>query len=646
MQYRSKTSTSGRNMAGARALWRATGMTDGDFDKPIIAIANSFTQFVPGHVHLKDMGQLVAREIEKVGGVAKEFNTIAVDDGIAMGHSGMLYSLPSRDLIADSVEYMVNAHCADALVCISNCDKITPGMLMAAMRLNIPVIFVSGGPMEAGKVLATDLDSGLISHNTDGSDDAPDADIVKNEQGKTIRKLDLVDAMIDAADDNVSDADVLEIERTACPTCGSCSGMFTANSMNCLTEALGLSLPGNGSLLATHAKREALFLEAGRRIVDLAKRRYEQDDDSVLPRSIATKAAFENAMSLDIAMGGSTNTILHLLAAAHEAEVDFKMADIDQLSRRVPCLSKVAPATQKYHMEDVHRAGGVFGILAELNRAGLLTTHIPTVHSSSLQEALEMWDVMNTVHPNHQIARDLYIAAPGGVRTTQAFSQNKAWSNLDLNRESGCIRSVDNAYSTDGGLAVLFGNIAERGCVVKTAGVDDSILTFTGRARVFESQDDAVEAILADKVVAGDIVIIRYEGPKGGPGMQEMLYPTSYLKSKGLGKECALLTDGRFSGGTSGLSIGHASPEAAEGGAIGLVKEGDTIHIDIPNRSINLEVSDSELAKRREEMQARGSKAWKPVSRKRHVSQALRAYAAMTTSADTGAVRDVSQVER
>ncbi len=646
MQYRSKTSTSGRNMAGARALWRATGMTDGDFDKPIIAIANSFTQFVPGHVHLKDMGQLVAREIEKVGGVAKEFNTIAVDDGIAMGHSGMLYSLPSRDLIADSVEYMVNAHCADALVCISNCDKITPGMLMAAMRLNIPVIFVSGGPMEAGKVLATDLDSGLISHNTDGSDDAPDADIVKNEQGKTIRKLDLVDAMIDAADDNVSDADVLEIERTACPTCGSCSGMFTANSMNCLTEALGLSLPGNGSLLATHAKREALFLEAGRRIVDLAKRRYEQDDDSVLPRSIATKAAFENAMSLDIAMGGSTNTILHLLAAAHEAEVDFKMADIDQLSRRVPCLSKVAPATQKYHMEDVHRAGGVFGILAELNRAGLLTTDIPTVHSSSLQEALEMWDVMNTDHPNHQTARDLYIAAPGGVRTTQAFSQNKAWSNLDLNRESGCIRSVDNAYSTDGGLAVLFGNIAERGCVVKTAGVDDSILTFTGRARVFESQDDAVEAILADKVVAGDIVIIRYEGPKGGPGMQEMLYPTSYLKSKGLGKECALLTDGRFSGGTSGLSIGHASPEAAEGGAIGLVEEGDTIHIDIPNRSINLEVSDSELAKRREEMQARGSKAWKPASRERHVSQALRAYAAMTTSADTGAVRDVSQVER
>ena len=634
MQYRSKTSTSGRNMAGARALWRATGMTDGDFDKPIIAIANSFTQFVPGHVHLKDMGQLVAREIERVGGVAKEFNTIAVDDGIAMGHSGMLYSLPSRDLIADSVEYMVNAHCADALVCISNCDKITPGMLMAAMRLNIPVIFVSGGPMEAGKVLAEDL---APSHNLD----AP-----VNEDGKKIRKLDLVDAMIDAADDNVSDADVLEIERSACPTCGSCSGMFTANSMNCLTEALGLSLPGNGSLLATHAKREALFLEAGRRIVDLAKRRYEQDDESTLPRSIATKEAFENAMSLDIAMGGSTNTILHLLAAAHEAEVDFKMADIDQLSRRVPCLSKVAPATQKYHMEDVHRAGGVLAILAELNRAGLLHTDLPTVHAKTLQEALEMWDVMNTEHPNHEAARDLYIAAPGGVRTTQAFSQNKAWSNLDLNRESGCIRSAEHAYSKDGGLAVLFGNIAERGCVVKTAGVDDSILTFTGRARVFESQDDAVEAILADKVVAGDIVIIRYEGPKGGPGMQEMLYPTSYLKSKGLGKECALLTDGRFSGGTSGLSIGHASPEAAEGGAIGLVNEGDTIHIDIPNRSINLEVSDSELARRREEMEARGSKAWKPESRERHVSQALRAYAAMTTSADTGAVRDVSQVER
>ncbi|MDO5769686.1 MAG: dihydroxy-acid dehydratase [Psychrobacter sp.] len=640
MQYRSKTSTSGRNMAGARALWRATGMTDDDFNKPIIAIANSFTQFVPGHVHLKDMGQLVAREIEKAGGVAKEFNTIAVDDGIAMGHSGMLYSLPSRDLIADSVEYMVNAHCADALVCISNCDKITPGMLMAALRLNIPVIFVSGGPMEAGKVLASDL---APSHNTDGTNDAPNADIVLNSQGKAIRKLDLVDAMIDAADDSVSDADVLEIERSACPTCGSCSGMFTANSMNCLTEALGLSLPGNGSLLATHAKRQELFLEAGRTIVKLAKRCYEQDDPSVLPRNIATKEAFENAMSLDIAMGGSTNTILHLLAAAHEAEVDFKMADIDQLSRRVPCLSKVAPATQKYHMEDVHRAGGVMAILAELNRAGLLKTNLPTVHSETLQAALDKWDIMN---PDNTEARELYIAAPGGVRTTQAFSQNKAWSNLDVNRESGCIRSLKHAYSQDGGLAVLFGNIAERGCVVKTAGVDDSILVFTGRARVFESQDDAVAAILDDQIVAGDIVIIRYEGPKGGPGMQEMLYPTSYLKSKHLGTECALLTDGRFSGGTSGLSIGHASPEAAEGGAIGLVMEGDTIHIDIPNRTINLEVSDEELARRRGEMEAKGAQAWKPVNRERHVSQALRAYAAMTTSADTGAVRDVSQVER
>lgn len=636
MDYRSKTSTGGRNMAGARALWRATGMTDGDFGKPIIAIANSFTQFVPGHVHLKDLGQLVAREIEKAGGVAKEFNTIAVDDGIAMGHSGMLYSLPSRDLIADSVEYMVNAHCADALVCISNCDKITPGMLMAAMRLNIPVVFVSGGPMEAGKVVASTV---AHSHNNDGQSDAQDVD----SQGRGIRKLDLVDAMMDAADDSISDEDVATIENSACPTCGSCSGMFTANSMNCLTEALGLSLPGNGSLLATHALRRDLFLEAGRTIVKLAKRRYEQDDDSVLPRSIATKAAFENAMSLDIAMGGSTNTILHLLAAANEAEVDFKMADIDRLSRRVPCLSKVAPATQKYHMEDVHRAGGVMALLAELNRAGLLHTDIPTVHSKTMKDAIEKWDIMN---PDNTEARALYIAAPGGVRTTQAFSQNKAWSNLDVNRESGCIRSIDNAYSTDGGLAVLYGNIAERGCVVKTAGVDDSILVFTGRARIFESQDDAVAAILDDQIVARDIVIIRYEGPKGGPGMQEMLYPTTYLKSKGLGKECALLTDGRFSGGTSGLSIGHASPEAAEGGAIGLVQEGDTIHIDIPNRTINIEISDSELAARREEMESRGSQAWKPVNRERHVSQALRAYAAMTTSADTGAVRDVSQVER
>ena len=636
-QYRSKTSTSGRNMAGARALWRATGMTDEDFNKPIIAIANSFTQFVPGHVHLKDLGQLVAREIEAAGGVAKEFNTIAVDDGIAMGHLGMLYSLPSRDLIADSVEYMVNAHCADALVCISNCDKITPGMLMAAMRLNIPTIFVSGGPMEAGKVLASTLGDGHTTHET-----------VMNELGEKIRKLDLVDAMIDAADDLISDEDVAQTERSACPTCGSCSGMFTANSMNCLTEALGLSLPGNGSLLATHAKRKDLFLEAGRRIVALAKRYYEQDDASVLPRSIATKAAFENAMSLDIAMGGSTNTILHLLAAAHEAQVDFKMADIDRLSRRVPCLSKVAPATQKYHMEDVHRAGGVMAILAELDRAKLLQTDVPTVHSASLKAALSQWDIMN---PDNTEARERYIAAPGGVRTTQAFSQNNAWSNLDVNRESGCIRSKEFAYSQDGGLAVLFGNIAERGCVVKTAGVDDSILKFTGRARVFESQDDAVAAILADaddarSIVAGDVVVIRYEGPKGGPGMQEMLYPTSYLKSKGLGKACALLTDGRFSGGTSGLSIGHVSPEAAEGGTIGLVNEGDTIEIDIPNRSIHLAVDFAELEKRREAMVSRGNQAWKPVNRERQVSPALRAYAAMTTSADTGAVRDVSQVER
>lgn len=630
--YRSKTSTAGRNMAGARALWRATGMTDGDFDKPIIAIANSFSQFVPGHVHLKDLGQLVAREIEKAGGVAKEFNTIAVDDGIAMGHSGMLYSLPSRDLIADSVEYMVNAHCADALVCISNCDKITPGMLMAAMRLNIPTIFVSGGPMEAGKVLATTLGDGHTKHET-----------VTNEQGEKVRKLDLVDAMIDAADDLISDADVATTERSACPTCGSCSGMFTANSMNCLTEALGLSLPGNGSLLATHAKRKELFLEAGQKIVELAKRYYEQDDDSILPRSIATKATFENAMSLDIAMGGSTNTILHLLAAASEAGVDFKMADIDRLSRQVPCLAKVAPATQKYHMEDVHRAGGVMGILAELDRANLLKTDVPTVHSATLKDALTQWDIMN---PDNEQARERYLAAPGGVRTTEAFSQNKSWSNLDVNRESGCIRSKQHAYSQDGGLAVLFGNIAERGCVVKTAGVDDSILKFTGKARVFESQDDAVEAILADKIVAGDVVVIRYEGPKGGPGMQEMLYPTSYLKSKGLGKVCALLTDGRFSGGTSGLSIGHVSPEAAEGGTIGLVEDGDTIEIDIPNRSIHLAVSFAELEQRREAMANKGKQAWKPVNRQRQVSAALRAYAAMTTSADTGAVRDVSQVER
>ena len=616
--YRSKTSTHGRNMAGARALWRATGVREEDFGKPIIAIANSFTQFVPGHVHLHDLGQLVAREIEKAGGLAKEFNTIAVDDGIAMGHGGMLYSLPSRDLIADSVEYMVNAHCADALVCISNCDKITPGMLMAAMRLNIPTVFVSGGPMEAGKVIA-------VANITDE------------------RKLDLVDAMVDAANDQVSDEEVAMVERSACPTCGSCSGMFTANSMNCLTEALGLSLPGNGSLLATHAGRKELFLEAGRLIVEITKRYYEQDDISVLPRSIATKAAFENAMSLDVAMGGSTNTVLHLLAAAKEAEVDFKMADIDRISRQVPCLCKVAPATQKYHMEDVHRAGGVMGILAELNRAGCLKTDVSTVHAPTLKDALAQWDVMN---PANEAAQARYKAAPGGVRTTQAFSQNRQWPSLDTDRENGCIRSKEHAYSQDGGLAVLFGNIAERGCVVKTAGVDDSILKFTGRARVFESQDAAVAGILDNQIVAGDIVIIRYEGPKGGPGMQEMLYPTSYLKSKGLGKACALLTDGRFSGGTSGLSIGHASPEAAEGGAIGLVEEGDTIEIDIPNRSINLVISDEALAARRAEMESRGANAWKPVNRDRYVSQALRAYAAMTTSADTGAVRDVSQIER
>lgn len=615
-QYRSRTSTAGRNMAGARALWRATGMTDADFGKPIIAIANSFTQFVPGHVHLQNMGQLVAREIEKAGGVAKEFNTIAIDDGIAMGHGGMLYSLPSRDLIADSVEYMVNAHCADALVCISNCDKITPGMLMAAMRLNIPVVFVSGGPMEAGKV----------------------------QWGNEVRKLDLVDAMVEAANSAVSDEDVDRVERSACPTCGSCSGMFTANSMNCLTEALGLSLPGNGSLVATHADRKELFLKAGRLIVELAKRHYEGEDYSILPRGIATKEAFENAMSLDVAMGGSTNTVLHLLAAASEAGVDFKMADIDRISRGVPCLSKVAPATQKYHMEDVHRAGGVVAILAELDRAGLIHRDVPTVHSRTLGEGLEAWDVMRQAEDSE--ARRFYRAAPGGVATTIAFSQSMRYPTLDDDRADGCIRDKAHAYSQDGGLAVLYGNIAERGCIVKTAGVDESILKFTGRARIFESQDAAVEGILADQIVAGDIVIIRYEGPKGGPGMQEMLYPTSYLKSKGLGKACALLTDGRFSGGTSGLSIGHASPEAAEGGAIGLAEEGDTVEIDIPNRRIHLAVSDEELAKRRAAMDAKGRDAWKPVGRERVVSPALRAYAAMTTSADTGAVRDVSQVER
>ncbi len=614
-KYRSHTTTQGRNMAGARALWRATGMKDEDFSKPIIAVANSFTQFVPGHVHLKDLGQLVAREIEKAGGVAKEFNTIAVDDGIAMGHGGMLYSLPSRDLIADSVEYMVNAHCADALVCISNCDKITPGMLMAALRLNIPVVFVSGGPMEAGKV---------------------------NWQGQ-VRKLDLVDAMVEAADSHVSDAEVAEVERSACPTCGSCSGMFTANSMNCLTEALGLSLPGNGSTLATHAARKQLFLQAGRLIVDLAKRHYEQDDYTVLPRNIATMRAFENAMSLDVAMGGSTNTVLHLLAAAHEAGVDFTMKDIDRISRQVPCVSKVAPATSKYHMEDVHRAGGVMGILAELNRAGVIHTEVPTVHSASMGEALAKWDIVTT---QDEEVKKFYRAAPGGIATTIAFSQSMLWPELDDDRENGCIRNKEHAYSQDGGLAVLYGNIAQDGCIVKTAGVDDSILKFTGRARVFESQDSAVEAILADKIIAGDVVVIRYEGPRGGPGMQEMLYPTSYLKSKGLGKACALLTDGRFSGGTSGLSIGHASPEAAEGGAIGLVQEGDTIEIDIPNRTIHLAVSDEEMAHRRSHMEAKGHDAWKPLNRERLVSPALRAYAAMSTSAAKGAVRDVAQIER
>ncbi|MDF1628396.1 MAG: dihydroxy-acid dehydratase [Alcanivoracaceae bacterium] len=610
--YRSKTSTHGRNMAGARALWRATGMKDGDFGKPIIAISNSFTQFVPGHVHLKDMGQLVAREVEKAGGVAKEFNTIAVDDGIAMGHDGMLYSLPSRDIIADSVEYMVNAHCADAIVCISNCDKITPGMLMAAMRLNIPVVFVSGGPMEAGK-------TSLSEH-----------------------KLDLVDAMVVAADDSVDDATVAEYERSACPTCGSCSGMFTANSMNCLTEALGLSLPGNGSTLATHSDREQLFLKAGRIAVELCKRYYEQNDESVLPRNIANAHAFENAIALDIAMGGSTNTVLHLLAAAQEGEVDFTMADIDRMSRRVPCLSKVAPATQKYHMEDVHRAGGVMAILGELDRAGLLHSDNPTVHSPTMAAALEQWDIMRS---KDEEVHKFYSAGPAGIPTQTAFSQSTRWPSLDMDRENGCIRSKQHAYSQDGGLAVLYGNIAERGCIVKTAGVDDSILVFKGRARIFESQESAVKAILADQVVAGDVVVIRYEGPKGGPGMQEMLYPTSYLKSKGLGKVCALLTDGRFSGGTSGLSIGHASPEAAEGGAIALVEEGDSIHIDIPGRAISVQVSDEELAQRRSKMEARGKFAWKPKEmRPRRVSTALKAYAAMTTSADRGAIRDLKQL--
>ena len=617
--YRSRTTTHGRNMAGARALWRATGKKDGDFDKPIIAVVNSFTQFVPGHVHLKDLGQLVAREIEKAGGVAKEFNTIAVDDGIAMGHGGMLYSLPSRDLIADSVEYMVNAHCADAMVCISNCDKITPGMLMAAMRINIPVVFVSGGPMEAGKVVK----------------------VVNG--GQKIIKLDLVDAMIKAGDDTVSDADVAEIERSACPTCGSCSGMFTANSMNCLTEALGLSLPGNGTVLATHSDREQLFLRAGRLIVDLARRHYEQDDYSILPRTIANKATFENAMALDVSMGGSTNTVLHLLAAAHEAGVDFTMADIDRISRKVPCLCKVAPMTDKYHIEDVHRAGGIISILGELARGGLLDTTRPTIHAPTMADAIERNDIKRSDDP---AVHQLFRAAPGGVPTQTAFSQSERFASLDLDRSTGCIRDKEHAYSQDGGLAVLYGNLALNGCIVKTAGVDESILKFSGKARVFESQDDAVAAILGDTVHAGDVVIIRYEGPKGGPGMQEMLYPTSYIKSKGLGKSCALLTDGRFSGGSSGLVIGHASPEAAEGGAIGLVEEGDMIDIDIPNRTINLRITDAELAARRATMEAKGDAAWQPVDRERYVSQALQAYAALTTSADRGAVRDLSQLKR
>ncbi|MEI5665731.1 dihydroxy-acid dehydratase [Bosea sp. CCNWLW174] len=610
-RLRSATTTHGRNMAGARGLWRATGMKDSDFGKPIIAVVNSFTQFVPGHVHLKDLGQLVAREIEKAGGVAKEFNTIAVDDGIAMGHDGMLYSLPSRELIADSVEYMVNAHCADAMVCISNCDKITPGMLMAAMRLNIPVVFVSGGPMEAGKYIAEGV----------------------------LKKVDLVDAMVAAADSKYSDSEVEVIERSACPTCGSCSGMFTANSMNCLTEALGLALPGNGSTLATHADRKRLFVEAGHLIVDIAKRYYEQDDESVLPRNVASFKAFENAMTLDISMGGSTNTVLHLLAAAHEAQIDFTMADIDRLSRNVPVLCKVAPAVANVHMEDVHRAGGIMAILGELDRAGLLDTSLPTVHSATLAEALERWDIRQT---QSEAVRSFYSAAPGGVPTQTAFSQDRRYEELDLDREKGVIREKAHAHSQDGGLAVLYGNIALDGCIVKTAGVDASILTFSGTAVIFESQDAAVEGILNRKVKEGDIVLIRYEGPRGGPGMQEMLYPTSYLKSKGLGKACALVTDGRFSGGSSGLSIGHVSPEAAEGGAIGLVESGDVIEIDIPRRSIVLKVSDEELAHRRAAMEARGKDAWKPVApRKRKVSTALKAYAALATSAAKGAVRAI-----
>jgi dihydroxy-acid dehydratase len=607
-QYRSRTTTHGRNQAGARGLWRATGMKDEDFGKPIIAVANSFTQFVPGHVHLKDLGQLVAREIESAGGVAKEFNTIAVDDGIAMGHAGMLYSLPSREIIADSIEYMVNAHCADAIVCISNCDKITPGMLMAALRLNIPAVFVSGGPMEAGKV------------------------VMKGKE----HAVDVVDAMVLAADERYSDAEVKTVERSACPTCGSCSGMFTANSMNCLTEALGLSLPGNGSVLATHSDRKRLFVEAGHLIVDLAQRYYEHDDSSILPRNVASFAAFENAMTMDIAMGGSTNTVLHLLAAAYEGEVPFTMADIDRLSRWVPVLCKVAPSVANVHMEDVHRAGGVMAILGELDRAKLIHRDVPTVHTPTLGEALDRWDVVRT---SSEGVRDFYRAAPGGVQTMEAFSQSMRYADVDTDRRAGVIRDVQHAFSKDGGLAVLKGNIALDGCIVKTAGVDEDNLVFSGPAKVYESQEASVAAILGGDVKAGDVVVIRYEGPRGGPGMQEMLYPTSYLKSKGLGKACALVTDGRFSGGTSGLSIGHVSPEAAEGGTIGLVEPGDTIEIDIPNRKIRLAISDEELAERRAAMEARGKAAWRPKTRQRKVSTALRAYAALTTSASKGAVR-------
>src|SRR5690625_2037085 len=612
-EYRSKTSTAGRNMAGARALWRATGMTDEDFGKPIIAIANSFAQFVPGHVHLKDMGQLVAREIERAGGVAKEFNTIAVDDGIAMGHDGMLYSLPSREIIADSVEYMANAHCADALVCISNCDKITPGMLNAALRLNIPVVFVSGGPMEAGKTALAD------------------------------RPLNLVDAMVIAAEDDATDEEVDAIERSACPTCGSCSGMFTANSMNCLVEAMGLGLPGNGSTLATHADREQLFLQAARTIVDITQRYYRDGDESVLPRSIAGFKAFENAMTLDIAMGGSTNTILHLLAAAQEGEVDFDLTDIDRLSRKVPELCKVAPNIEKYHMEDVHRAGGIFAILGELDRGGQLHTDVPTVHSQSLANDIAQWDIAQT---RDEAVHHFFKAGPGGIPTQVAFSQDSRWPSLDLDRESGCIRSVEHAYNREGDLAMLHGNLAEDGCVVKTAGVDPDIWVFEGSARIFESQDDAVRGILADEVQPGEVVVIRYEGPRGGPGMQEMLYPTSYLKSKGLGKACALITDGRFSGGTSGLSIGHVSPESAEQCNIALVEEGDTIRIDIPNRKIEIAISDEELARRREAMQAKGADAWQPsIQRDRHITTALKAYAKLATSADKGAVRNLELLD-